>query len=179
VHENETSTKVSAIKNIPEKLLRPALESTLFVQEAGNVISKAPRKEIPNRRNNKKTKILKTALLDIWYKVSLPNAIVSSKPSSVNITTMETEYNVAFFIPWALVLLLFRKNETVTGNIAYKQGCRTEIKPQRKPSRKVPINDLGAILIWFVVSVWAKAMKAEIQNKAARKNFNLFIIKAR
>ena len=99
VQENETNTNVSAIKNIPEKLLRLALESALFVHEAGNVISNAPRKEIPKKRNNKKTKILKMALLEIWYKVSFPNAMVSSKPSSVNITTIETEYNVAFFIP--------------------------------------------------------------------------------
>ncbi|MEJ7676052.1 MAG: hypothetical protein WKF59_25965 [Chitinophagaceae bacterium] len=91
MHENETSTKVRAIKNIPEKLLILALESILFVHEAGNVISKAPRKEIPKTRNNKKTKILKTALLEIWYKVSLPNAMVSNNPSIVNIATIETE----------------------------------------------------------------------------------------
>lgn len=65
VHEKETSTNVNAIKKIPEKLFKPALESTLFVQAAGNVISKAPRKEMPKTRNNTKTKILKTALLDI------------------------------------------------------------------------------------------------------------------
>ena len=97
----------------------------------------------------------------------------------VKMATIETEYNVAFFIPWALVLLLFKKKETVTGNIAYKHGCSTEINPQRNPSRKVPINDLGAILTWDVESVCAKTMKADIQNKAVSKNFNLFIIKAR
>src|SRR5687767_11299169 len=35
VHENETNTSVSAIKNIPEKLLVFAFESALFVHLAG------------------------------------------------------------------------------------------------------------------------------------------------
>ena len=63
--EKDTSTNVSAIKNIPEKLFKLALESTLFVHDEGNVISNAPRKEIPKKANNKKTKILKMALLEI------------------------------------------------------------------------------------------------------------------
>ncbi len=66
VHEKETSTNVSAIKKIPDKLLSPARESALFVQEAGNVISKAPRNDIPNSTNKLKTNMLKMALLDIW-----------------------------------------------------------------------------------------------------------------
>ena len=93
----------------------------------------------------------------------------------VNIRIIETEYIVAFFIPCALVLLLFKKKETVTGNMAYRQGCNTEINPQRKPSRKVPIIDLGTILTWLVVSAWPKTMKAEIQKKAVKKIFNLYI----
>jgi len=59
--------------------------------------------------------------------------------------------------------------------MAYKQGCSTDMNPQRKPSRNVPIKDLGAILTWLAVSVCAKMMRAEIQNKAVRKNFSLFI----
>ena len=76
-------------------------------------------------------------------------------------------------------MLLFKKNETVTGNITYKQGCSTDMNPQRKPSRNVPIKDLGAILTWLAVSVCAKMMRAEIQNKAVRKILNFFIITAR
>ena len=138
VQENETNTNVSAIKNIPEKLFKPAFESTLFVHDAGNVISKAPRKDIPKMRNKIKTKILKMALLDIWYKVLGPKISVIKKPSIVNMAMIETEYNVAFFIPCALVLLLFKKKETVTGNIAYRHGCSTAANPHRNPSRKVP-----------------------------------------
>ena len=59
--------------------------------------------------------------------------------------------------------------------MAYKQGCSTDMNPHRKPSRKVPIKDRGAILTWLVVSVCAKMMRAEMQNKAVRKNFSLFI----
>lgn len=65
VHENETNTNVSAIKKMPEKLCVPAFESTLFAHADGNLISKAPRKDMPKNMNNTKTKILKTALVDI------------------------------------------------------------------------------------------------------------------
>ena len=63
VHENETSTNVKAIKNIPEKLPMLDFESILLVQAAGSVISKAPRKDMPNSTNKTKTKMLKIALL--------------------------------------------------------------------------------------------------------------------
>src|ERR1019366_8391351 len=65
VHENDTNTNVSAIKKIPEKLLWLAFESTLLVHDEGNVISKAPKKDIPKIMNNINTKILKAALVDI------------------------------------------------------------------------------------------------------------------
>ncbi len=98
----------------------------------------------------------------------------------VNMATIEIEYSVAFFIPFALVLLRFKKNETVTGNIAYRHGCNTEINPQRKPSRKVFIKDREAIGNWLlVVSVCAKTIRAEKQNKALRRIFNLIIQIAR
>jgi hypothetical protein len=118
VHEKETNTSVSAIKKIPEKLLLLAFESTLFVQEDGNVISNAPRNDIPKTIDNINTKILKAALVEIWYKVSFPNKRVSKTAKMVKIPTIETEYNVAFFIPCALDWLRFKKKVAVTGNIA-------------------------------------------------------------
>ena len=118
VHENDTSTNVKAIKKIPEKLLRLALESTLLVNAEGTVISKAPRNEIPNKANSAKTKRLKIALLEIWYNVLLPNIIVNNKPKIVNIAMIEAEYKIAFFTPCARVWLRFKKKLTVTGNIA-------------------------------------------------------------
>jgi hypothetical protein len=76
-----------------------AFESTLFVIEEGTVISKAPRKEIPNNVNNAKTKRLKIALLEMLYNVLLPKAIVSNKPNKVKMVMMEIEYNMAFLTP--------------------------------------------------------------------------------
>jgi hypothetical protein len=99
VHEKETNTKVRAIKKIPERLLVFDLESTLFVQAAGNVISNAPKNDIPKIMNKTNTKILNTALVDIWYKVFLPKSKVSAIAKTVNIAMIENEYNVAFFIP--------------------------------------------------------------------------------
>jgi len=137
VHENDTNTNVRAIKKIPEKLLVLAFESTLLVQEEGNVISNAPKKDIPKTMNNKNTKILNAALVDIWYKVSFPKINVRKKANAVNIATIEKEYNVAFFIPCARDWLRFKKKVTVTGNIAYRHGCNTDINPHLNPSRKV------------------------------------------
>ena len=78
VHEKDTNTSVSAIKKIPEKLLWLAFESTLFVQEAGSVISNAPKNDTPKTMNNRNTKILNTALVEIWYKVFFPKINVST-----------------------------------------------------------------------------------------------------
>ena len=52
VHENETKTRVNAIKNVPIKPPSRDLEFTLFTHEFGSIISKAPR--------NEKAKIKKT-----------------------------------------------------------------------------------------------------------------------
>ena len=51
VQENETSTKVKAIKNIPKKLLVPAFDSDLFIHDDGNAISKAPKKKKRKTKN--------------------------------------------------------------------------------------------------------------------------------
>ena len=91
VQEKDTRTRVKAIKNIPEKLLVWALESALLVHFAGNIISKAPRKEIPKVIKSTNTKMLNNALLEIWYNVSLPKMIVSNNPRMVKIAIMEIE----------------------------------------------------------------------------------------
>ena len=65
VHENDTSTSVSAIKKMPEILCIFALESALLVHEDGSVISNAPRNDMPNTINNTNTKMLNAALVDI------------------------------------------------------------------------------------------------------------------
>ena len=47
VHENDTNTRVKAIKNTPIKPPLSDLASTVFTKFEGNTISKAPKKEIP------------------------------------------------------------------------------------------------------------------------------------
>ena len=54
VQENETTVKVAAMKKIPVKPLESDLESSLLTKELGNIISNAPRKEIPNITRIKK-----------------------------------------------------------------------------------------------------------------------------
>ena len=91
VQEKETSTSVRAMKKIPEMLLVLAFESTLLVQEDGKVISNAPKNEIPKTINSRNTKMLKTALVEIWYNVSFPNINVSAKANTVKIAMIEKE----------------------------------------------------------------------------------------
>ena len=91
VHEKDTNTRVSAIKKIPEKLWVLAFESTRFVQEAGSVISNAPKNDIPKTMNKRNTNILNTALVEIWYNVFFPKINVSTTANTVNIPIIETE----------------------------------------------------------------------------------------
>lgn len=62
VQEKETNTNVNDMKKI---LIMPVVESafvsSLFVQEEGNTISNAPKKEMAKTTNNKKNMILKIA----------------------------------------------------------------------------------------------------------------------
>ena len=78
-----------------------AFESTLLVHEEGNVISNAPKNEMPKTINNANTKRLKAALVEIWYNVSLPKIRVRKNANNVNMATIDKEYNVAFFMPCA------------------------------------------------------------------------------
>ena len=68
VQENETTTNVRAIKNIPAKLVIPALLSATFPQELGNSISNAPRNEIPKIKNKRKNMILAIQLVASAFK---------------------------------------------------------------------------------------------------------------
>ena len=54
VQEKDTSTRVSAIKKMPTKLVVPARASDMFIQDDGRLISKAPRNEITKMTNKAK-----------------------------------------------------------------------------------------------------------------------------
>ncbi|MNR09071.1 hypothetical protein D3C85_1252600 [compost metagenome] len=65
VQENETTASVAAIKNIPPKPLESDLASSLFTMELGNIISNAPKNEIPNINRIMKMKTLKKPSVEI------------------------------------------------------------------------------------------------------------------
>jgi hypothetical protein len=144
-----------------------AFASTLLVHEEGKVISKAPKKDIPKIIKRTNTKMLKMALVEIRYKVSLPKISVRKNAKTVNIAMMEKEYKVAFFIPSDLDRLLFKKKVTVTGNMAYKQGCNTEINPHLNPSKKVCVK-----VLWLATTCADALWHAKIarQNIEALNN---------
>ena len=110
VHENETNTRVNAIKNIlanPE--LVSAFLSIKFTQLEGNTNSKAPKNEIANNK-----KIAKSTLnsgLELRFVMHQPlNTTVISKPKqhkSYNRNSIERHVTHGF------CLLLFYKHITV------------------------------------------------------------------
>ncbi len=89
VQEKDTNTRVRAMKKIPMKLPVPALESDLFIQEAGRFISNAPKKEIPKTRNNTKNTRLAIQLVARLFNAAGPKINVIKNPSKVKITTIE------------------------------------------------------------------------------------------
>jgi len=101
--------------------------------------------------------------------------MVRNKPRMVNIAMMENEYRLAFFIPCALVWLRFKKKLTVTGNIAYRQGCNTEIKPHLKPSIKVPTNVLWTVTVDPAFVACAKMKRTVKLNKPVKNILAPFI----
>ena len=90
VHENETNAKVNAIKKIPIKPPFPSASTDLFVQDAGNWISKAPKKEAPKIINNRKNPILKYTLVAILFKESAPKIDETPTPKATYITMIES-----------------------------------------------------------------------------------------
>ena len=90
VHENETSTKVNAIRN---KLIRPvvfpALLLTAFVNPLGIVISKTPKNETANTTSKIKNSTLNHALVAISLSVPGPKATVITSPKSKYMTIID------------------------------------------------------------------------------------------
>ncbi len=89
VHENDTSTRVNAIKKI---LSRPVVFSA-FASIAvdhfdGSVMSKAPKKEMANTTKSAKNMRLNTAPVAISLSLPGPKITVSSMPSTRNMTMM-------------------------------------------------------------------------------------------
>src|SRR5690606_24756682 len=85
VQENDTITKVRAMKKMPLTLLVLALLSAAVLHLAGNSISKAPRKEIPKTRNIKKNIKLASQCVANLLSASGPKISVITNPSKVKI----------------------------------------------------------------------------------------------
>ncbi len=91
VHEKETTTNVSAIKNIPTKLPVPALLSALLLHELGKPISNAPKNEIPKIKNIRKKIMFAIQLVAKLFNAAGPKITVIKNPSKVKIIMMESE----------------------------------------------------------------------------------------
>ena len=91
VHEKDTRANVNAMKNMLSiPVVVSALASILFVQEAGNTKSNAPKNDIAKNTNNAKNIILNTALVDKSFSALAPNIPVIVNPNSTYITIMDT-----------------------------------------------------------------------------------------
>ncbi len=81
VQENDTNTKVKAMNRIFRKpAAESAFASNLVDQEAGSVISKAPKKEMANTTNSAKNSRLNTALVDMLLRALAPKITVIKIP---------------------------------------------------------------------------------------------------
>ena len=81
VQEKDTNTKVNDMKKILKiPVVESALLSSLFVHEAGNTISNAPKKEIAKTTSNRKNIILKIAFVDKSFNALAPKIPVISNP---------------------------------------------------------------------------------------------------
>ena len=76
---------------MPPKLVNPALESVLLVHEDGNVISNAPRNEIPNITKMAKKKRLAIQLVERLFNAWAPKVADMITPNTVNIIIIDSE----------------------------------------------------------------------------------------
>ena len=82
VQEKDTIAKANAIKNMPIMPPLSALLSIVVPQEAGKVISKAPKKETAKTSNNKKKMILNQTSVESALSASAPKIAVTTLPKS-------------------------------------------------------------------------------------------------
>ncbi len=81
VQEKDTNTRVKAMNKIFRKpVVESAFASNLVDQEAGSVISKAPKKEMANTTNRAKNNRLNTALVDMLLRALAPKITVIKIP---------------------------------------------------------------------------------------------------
>jgi hypothetical protein len=138
VQENDTRTKVNAIKKTPKRPPDEDFLSTLVTKLLGILISKRPRNHRAKKTNMKKNTILGSQWVAIQLANSGPPIKETSVPSKVKITMIHIPKKMAFKILLFLLVLLFVKNVTVIGIMGYTQGVNSASTPARNaPSTKV------------------------------------------
>ncbi|MNS76728.1 hypothetical protein D3C86_1427030 [compost metagenome] len=80
VQEKETIAKAKAMKKIPMNPPLSACRSTLFAQEFGKTISKAPKKDDAKKIKRIKKMILNQTFVDKALSASAPKIAVTSEP---------------------------------------------------------------------------------------------------
>ena len=90
VHENDTNVSVNAMRKMLSKpLVFSDFWSILLLHDEGRVISKAPKNDAANTMSNSQKKMLNTALVESAFKALAPKSIVTTRPNTTYITTME------------------------------------------------------------------------------------------
>src|SRR6056297_632268 len=146
VQENETITRVRAMKNDARKPPLSTCLSALLANPEGRTISKSPKKEAANVRKSRKNNELGSQ----W----VPRVVVKSAPALVSETMMPTlVYRMMIDKPniRALITPLNRlgdscmKKETVIGIIGKTQGVNIPANPKTTDNRKNPIRDRPSV----------------------------------
>lgn len=99
VQENDTNTRVNAMKKIPTYPPLSDFASILLTKELGNVISKAPKNDIAKIRSNKKNAKLNHTLVERECKAPAPNISVTPNPKATYNIMIEIANKNAFLIP--------------------------------------------------------------------------------
>lgn len=139
VHENETSTRVNAIRKMEiSPVVLDALVSTALAHLSGNLISNHPKKEKAKTQSKRKRIMLNTALVESSFNLLGPKIAVINKPRPKYMTTMDKPYVTASLIPFFLSFFArLRKKLIVIGMIGQMQGITNAKRPPTNPTIKI------------------------------------------
>ena len=104
VHENETSTRVSAMKNTPARPFLSAPLSLLFTSDCGIVISNAPKNEAAKIMNTTKKMMFGSQCVESQLKMSAVTASPPIQRVSIMITKIGTVYRSTMNRPYMAAL---------------------------------------------------------------------------
>ena len=90
VQENDTRVRVNAMrKMLSRPLVFSDFWSILLLQEDGSVISNAPKNEAAKTTSRRQKKMLNRALVERALSALAPKSMVTTRPNTTYITTME------------------------------------------------------------------------------------------